>query len=184
MFIKEIKTQCSSKWISLKQAKFTDKNGDEGMWDYVERANNSKAVTIICRSDKGRYLLIKQPRIPINTYEIAFPAGLIDIGETIEQAALRELKEETGYTGSIKEISPYTPKSAGITNELTSIVFCQTSEDHGGRQELDGTEEIQFFWLDPFNFYSYIKNLDPNEIKVSNDLYCFMMGINNKEFID
>ena len=32
---------------------------------------------------------------------IEFPAGLMDAGETCEECALRELKEETGYTGVI-----------------------------------------------------------------------------------
>ena len=32
--------------------------------------------------------------------------GLIDAGESVETAALRELKEETGYTATIKHVSP------------------------------------------------------------------------------
>lgn len=35
-----------------------------------------------------------------------FPAGLIDAGETAAQAALRELREETGYSGTVVEVSP------------------------------------------------------------------------------
>lgn len=34
------------------------------------------------------------------------PAGLIDAGETVEEAAVRELKEETGYIGVVSESSP------------------------------------------------------------------------------
>jgi 8-oxo-dGTP pyrophosphatase MutT (NUDIX family) len=37
---------------------------------------------------------------------IELPAGLIDAGETPEQAAVRELKEETGYVGHVLETSP------------------------------------------------------------------------------
>jgi len=37
---------------------------------------------------------------------IEVPAGLIDEGETAEEAALRELKEETGYVGVLSESTP------------------------------------------------------------------------------
>ena len=54
-------------------------------------------------------LLQKQFRPPVNAVCIEIPAGLIDAGETAEQCALRELKEETGYVGRVEEglgISP------------------------------------------------------------------------------
>lgn len=37
---------------------------------------------------------------------IEVPAGLVDAGETAEHAALRELKEETGYIGVVSQSSP------------------------------------------------------------------------------
>ena len=40
-----------------------------------------------------------QFRPPIEKLSIELPAGLIDPGESAGEAALRELKEETGYTG-------------------------------------------------------------------------------------
>ena len=33
-------------------------------------------------------------------------AGLVDAGESLETCALRELKEETGYTAHVKHVSP------------------------------------------------------------------------------
>ena len=51
-------------------------------------------------------ILQKQYRPPIDKVVIEVPAGLIDPGETAEQAAVRELKEETGYVGEVTESTP------------------------------------------------------------------------------
>jgi ADP-ribose pyrophosphatase len=51
-------------------------------------------------------LLQKQFRPPLDKVVIEVPAGLVDAGETAEQAAIRELKEETGYVGTVSETSP------------------------------------------------------------------------------
>jgi 8-oxo-dGTP pyrophosphatase MutT (NUDIX family) len=51
-------------------------------------------------------VLQKQYRPPIDKVVIEIPAGLVDAGESAEQAAVRELKEETGYVGVATESSP------------------------------------------------------------------------------
>ena len=48
-------------------------------------------------------VLVKQYRPPLDAYTIELPAGLIDANETPQEAAIRELKEETGYIGSIQD---------------------------------------------------------------------------------
>src|SRR5271170_8244056 len=48
--------------------------------------------------DRGRILLVRQYRLPAKQYLWELPAGRVDPGETVLQAARRELVEETGYS--------------------------------------------------------------------------------------
>lgn len=63
-------------------------------------------VAILQRPSGPELLLQKQFRPPINKVVIEIPAGLVDEGENAAEAAVRELKEETGYHGVTSEISP------------------------------------------------------------------------------
>lgn len=62
-------------------------------------------VTIIDKPTGPELLLQKQYRPPIDKVVIEVPAGLIDTGETVEECAVRELKEETGYVGVAEQTS-------------------------------------------------------------------------------
>ena len=63
-------------------------------------------MTILSKSTGPELLLQKQYRPPIDKVVIEVPAGLIDAGETVEECAVRELREETGFVGVAAETSP------------------------------------------------------------------------------
>lgn len=100
----------------------------------------ANAVTIVPIFKDMSILISKEFRYAINDYCYEFPAGLIDAGETIQDAAIRELKEETGL--DVSEVLLTLPagySSAGMTDERVAVVFCLVN---GEIVESTGKEEI------------------------------------------
>ena len=62
-------------------------------------------VIAILRNPKGPEILLqKQFRPPVGKVCIEIPAGLLDVGESGEECAVRELREETGYVGKAVKV--------------------------------------------------------------------------------
>ena len=83
----------------------------------------------------------------MNAYTLELPEGLIDEGETPAQAALRELLEETGYTGTVDDVSPALAMSPGLTDETIHLVQVSVDLDAAvnanPKQALEDTEDIE-----------------------------------------
>lgn len=82
------------------------------------------AVVLILHDKSGEKILLNREfRMSVGEWIYNFPAGLIDNGETIEQAAVRELKEETGLTlDSISDIWKESYSTIGFGNEKNIVV--------------------------------------------------------------
>lgn len=130
-----------NKYTKYNRTKFINKNGNDRSWEYLSRTNDTEAVVVKAET-KDKVILVKQFRLPLEKYAIEFCAGLIDEGESPENAAMRELKEETGYSGKLLSVSPSLCTSAGITDEYIYFAHIEINGDKG-LQELDDTEEIE-----------------------------------------
>ncbi len=115
-------------------------------WDFVCRTTASSVVAILAVTPEKELLLVEQYRTPLGQRVIELPAGLVadtsdTQAETLEDAALRELLEETGYRAEAVRCVFTGASSAGLTNEETSFVIAsglQRETDGGG----DASENI------------------------------------------
>ena len=82
----------------------------------------------VYRPDPGKLVVIRQFRYPVNGYIYEVPAGLVDAGENPAEAAVREMKEETGLDftlyreGSDALMRPFV-QSQGMSDECDVTVF-------------------------------------------------------------
>lgn len=178
MNIESEKTLFDGHWLQIKEVGFLTKNGNQTAWQYVERKGNPAIVTVVVRSSRsGRILLIRQPRVPVRGPVVEFPAGLVDAGESLREAALRELREETGYAAQVERVSPLMPKSAGLSTEQAAFVFCTADEDEQGATELEETEDIVSFWVHPNEFFERVEAWRKEEVQIAADVYAYFLGV-------
>ena len=99
---------------------------------------------------KDKVVLIRQYRYPLGGYVYEFPAGLVEDGEDMLEAGVREMYEETGLTFTPVDAGPYSRPfftTIGMTDESCGTVYgyC-TGEPTSTHQE--ASEEIQVVLAD------------------------------------
>ncbi|XP_029635188.1 ADP-sugar pyrophosphatase [Octopus sinensis] len=153
-FIEE-KEVARGDWLALRKITYSDPKGKTRTWETVSRVVNDKTseravcvIAVLKRTLKfDSILLVKQYRPPLRTCTIEFPAGMIDVNETAEVSACRELKEETGYVGIVKHVSPTTCLDPGVGNNLVTLATVEIDGDDPSNQspkpELEPCEFIE-----------------------------------------
>lgn len=163
--INTIEKQTNNKFLNMYHLGFTDKAGADRDYYFCTRNDDDRikvrthsldaegiCIYAVTEEEHPRLVVIREYRFPIDDEVYTLPAGLIDPGESAGDAAVREMKEECGYT-----FTEYTGGAdfyrrpfflvPGFSDEPGCAVFGSV-KDLSGRPENESTEWIEVFLCD------------------------------------
>jgi ADP-ribose pyrophosphatase len=128
---------------------FTSRKTEDKLVAYTGNLEPEGAVIFAVRERDGEdcLVLVKQYRFPVNMNIYEVPAGLIDKGEGLEEAAIREFREETGmrlnvYKGGEDYFRNSFIQAQGICDECNAVVFGY-AEGEVSSDRLEDTEAME-----------------------------------------
>lgn len=135
-----------------------------------EIVEHAPAVGVVACDKEDNIILIKQYRKAVNRVIYEIPAGLLEIGESPKDCAIRELKEETGYSAGKVDYSTEFFSSPGFTTEKIYIFFAEDLEE--GEQNLDDGEYVE---IEKMPIEKAIKMVQVGEIMDSKSIIGILM---------
>lgn len=85
-----------SRLFTVEEMHLQFSNGATRVYERI-KSHGHGAVLIVALTPGNSLILVREYAAGIDSYELAFPKGVIDAGETPLDAANRELQEETGF---------------------------------------------------------------------------------------
>jgi 8-oxo-dGTP diphosphatase len=108
--------------------------------------NPLPAAAALVLDDDRRVLLVKRGIIP-NKGMWCLPIGFAEMGETIAEAALRELHEEAGIVGRVSRLIDAASWSSGFYGDLLVVTF-EVERISGIETPGDDAEQVAYFHID------------------------------------
>jgi 8-oxo-dGDP phosphatase len=131
-----------SPWVWLGQVDVEPPGGDR-YWHHVVRLRRAAVMALL--DDQARVLLIWRHRFVPDRWGYELPGGLVDDGEEPAQAAVRELREETGYrAGRVEYLVRFQPMPGTVDSE--HYVFTGRDPERIG-EPTDLTEAARVEWV-------------------------------------
>ena len=146
----------------------------QARYDWVKNPRNGKSfkavilesrdwVNVVAVTPEKKIVVVKQFRFGISRVTVEIPAGIIEKGETPQQAAMRELDEETGYTSTNWQyLGGFEPNSAFLNNVCHSFLALDVVKTHPAH--LDEGEEIS---MEELSFDELNKTIEQGKMRHS-----------------
>jgi len=149
--ILESKEIFSSPFVTLKEEKL--KRSDGKIIKHYYAIERPDVVYVVALTKDREIVLVYQYKNGIKDLVWELPAGFIEKDEKVEEAARRELLEETGYSSDrLTKIGSFS-SSAGLARN-TNYFFLAKNAEKASKQKLDENEEIEI------KMYSFDKVLE------------------------
>ena len=158
--IGKIEKKAGSKFLSFYEMEAVHRDGSSSPYYMASRNDDGSSLTAVTHTVRpngvtiyslleDKVVLVRQYRYPLGGYVYEFPAGLVEPGEDIAAAAVREMYEETGLAFA-PIASPFSRpyfSSVGMTDESCCLVFgrCQGTPTSIHQEN---TEDIQVVLAD------------------------------------
>lgn len=149
----------SDQWQKISHDEIMFPNQSKGTYTYLERKNG---VSTVVFTSSYEFLLINQFQYPIQDYDWNIPGGGIDANEQYEDAAVREIREETGIIvnkNNLKKIGTFFPLSSANTETVT-LFYIQIPEK---TEIVNHDNEEVFGAIEWFDLKKVNEMLDNNE---------------------
>lgn len=162
-------------YVGKKRFKVTLNDGTQKYCDQITKGGrNGDAVMIIPVTPENQFVVIMESR-PLSKSGVIleFPAGMVDEGEERIDAALRELKEETGYVPDKMIPLEWHYQDQGCSKAIVSsyvALGCTKRFD----KDLDESERIESVLLDYDEIKEELLDNDSDNFKDANSKIAFL----------
>lgn len=185
MELKDLKLTGKHRFLHHYDATYENSEGHTKVYEVISRdpeltvfkfkehalERDSEGVGMIMfNKERDKILLEKEWRMACGTFLYNFPGGLIDHGETPEEASKRELKEETGLNlVQIDKVLSASFTAVGFCNETVTTVIGVAEGEIQPSDSVD--EEIETGWYTKEEVRELLNNNEPMALRTQSVLY-------------
>ena len=164
----------STPWFQIVAKNF---NGSSKPYYVVE---STDCVSILAITENNEVLLVKQYRPTLDCETLELPSGHIEESEDAEEAACRELLEETGYESEKLEFLGILATDTGRLGNKLWCYFAPKVKKANIIVRRDATEKIELVKCSPEELVQYIRN---GKIFQTQDIASCFLSIQKKKLV-